>query len=271
MTNAHDQQNGTPETSSNLGAMIENLPSFLADISTKLAATSLAVATTGLPYIPAVMGVALVELIGAGQNYRSTLAFARLEEFAKKLEARVTTMDAKVVSSLEFAALCKAAFESFVHESMENKRNAIVQYVASVGSRSWDPIHDHSKIFVILERISPSEYAAFLEIVKAVDAAMQWELDHNDKKLHFQYGIGIILNQLSSIPTTMPALLREITLDSTLRTLSSLNLIHIKDSSTSSIGSSSTSIDVINVTPLGRQLITYLSPDKAFRNINREE
>lgn len=261
-----NNQLANSQRSGSIGSLLESLPEFLAEVSTKLTATSLAIATTDLKYIPAILGVALIELIAAGKNYRSTLAFARLEEFAGKLETDISRLNTDVVRSFEFAALCKTAFEEFIRESMEEKRNMIVRYVATAGSRAWDPSHDHSKILSTLERLSPSYYVAFLDIVKAVDASMQWDLE-NHGKITFQYGIGVVLAKLEELPINTLALRREVTLDSTLRSLSALDLIHVKDSSASGIGGSSTHTEVINVTPLGRQIISFVSPELDFVGI----
>jgi len=241
----------------NIVSILEGLVESLPGVATIGAGTALDVATVPYSFIGVAVSIALPSIL---LQLKSGFAYKRIKELCNGLEARFDELDQSVIKSDEFSALTQGLVEQYLKETNTIKSEMLANYFFNSAISGID-VNYNDQILIAIERISPQQFSALVDISEAVIAAMKWDIE-NHGKVTFEYGITVIQDQLESIEVKETDILKMDVLDDTLRTLSNLDLVHVRDISTPVLGGAPTSLQVRNITPLGRKLINYIIPDK---------
>lgn len=248
--------------------IIEVTTELITVLSSAGSSLALGVATTPAPFIPALLGVAGMGVFLQGKQ---SLEFRKICELTESLKSKLDQIGERTLWREDYAAFARNVADVYLKEVSDKKREMIRAYLVNASINFEDFSIQHAAILNALQNITPNNFLALLDISKAVSKAMDWDLNHNKKKLTFEYGIMVIQANLQEFDLRAPALLRLPTLDSVLRTLSSLDLVHVRDYSGSGLGGGGKHLEVINITPLGHQLIHYVYPEEYSNVFFREE
>ncbi len=189
---------------------------------------------------------------------------ARLNELLLSLQEEVESIKAEVINKDEFKGLFLDILDKHMRETSEVKRNQLRRYLISVAQGKAEGFSNHTKLLVILNQITADEFRLFMLLPAIIQDARD-EME----------SIGGTLNYLEMNPKQIQMRLHnwtqvEVQIERLLKFLGNYGLIVTKDTTTTMIGGSSTSVTFMGLTDVGWSFYKFLdepSIDKTVKKV----
>ena len=189
---------------------------------------------------------------------------ARLNELLLSLQAEVESIKSEVVNKDEFKGLFLDILDKHMRETSEIKRSQLRRYLVSVAQGKAEGFSNHTKLLVILNQITADEFRLFMLLPSIIQ-------DSRDE----MESLGGTLNSLDMNAAQVQMRLHnwfqtEGQIERLLKFLGNYGLIVTQDTSTSTIGGSSTHVTFMGLTDSGWGFYKFLddpSIDKTVKKV----